>query len=90
MTSIWRQGAIGLALATAGALAGGALSSTQIAHGEIRETAPPQSFQTGGQMSVPVLREIAATLRQIDGRLARLEAAAQKLQTSRPGTTGEN
>jgi hypothetical protein len=62
----------------------------KVAQGEIRTTAPPQAFQSGGQLSVPVLREIAATLRQIDSRLARLEAAAQKLQTARPGATGEN
>jgi hypothetical protein len=53
------------------------------AQGEVRATPQPQSFQTGGQLSVPVLREIAATLRQIDSRLARLETVAQKLQASR-------
>ena len=55
------------------------------------QTAPPQAFQTGGQLSVPVLKEIAATLHQIDSRLARLEAVAQKLQTAKPvDITGEN
>jgi hypothetical protein len=31
-------------------------------------------------MSVPLLQQIAATLQQIDGRLARLEAVAQQMQ----------
>jgi hypothetical protein len=34
-----------------------------------------------GQLSVPLLKEIAATLHQIDARLAKLEIAAQKLQS---------
>jgi hypothetical protein len=74
----------------AGVFAGGAVTSAKVAHGEIRQTAPPQAFQSGGQLSVPVLKEIAATLRQIDSRLARLESVAQKLQTTKPGTTGQN
>ena len=90
MKSVLRQGAIGIALVVAGVLVGGAVPSAKVAHGEIRATAPPQSFQTGGQLSVPVLKEIAATLRQIDSRLARLESVAQKLQTAKPVSTGEN
>jgi hypothetical protein len=61
-------------------IAGAALRSPSEALGEVRSTAPPQAFQSGGQMSVPVLKEIAATLHTIDGRLARLETAAQKMQ----------
>jgi hypothetical protein len=34
-------------------------------------------------MSVPILKEIASTLHQMDARLAKLEAAAQKLQAPR-------
>ena len=90
MKSIWRQGAIGIALVMAGVLVGGTVPSARVAHGEIRETPPPQAFQTGGQLAVPVLKEIAATLRQIDSRLSRLETMAQKLQTARPATAGEN
>jgi hypothetical protein len=90
MKSLFRQGAIGIALLVVGVLAGGAVPSAKLAHGEVRQTAPPQAFQSGGQLSVPVLKEIAATLRQIDSRLARLESVAQKLQTAKPGRTGEN
>jgi hypothetical protein len=38
--------------------------------------------------SVPILQEISATLRQMDGRLARLEVVAQKLQ-ARAGMSGQ-
>jgi hypothetical protein len=87
MKGALRQGAIGIALVVAGVLVGGAVPSAKVAHGEIRETAPPPAFQSGGQLSVPVLKEIAATLRQIDSRLARLESVAQKLQTERATRT---
>jgi hypothetical protein len=78
-----QKGAIGLALLCAGALAGAALPAAKVAQGEVRSGPPPQAFKSGGQLSVPVLQEIAATLRQIDARLARLEAVAQKMQTPR-------
>jgi hypothetical protein len=90
MNGLWQKGAIGIALLVAGVFAGGAVPSAKLAHGEIRQTPPPPSFQTGGQLSVPVLKEIAATLRQIDSRLARLESVAQKLQTAKPVTTDGN
>jgi hypothetical protein len=64
-----------------GMIAGAVVSPSNEAHGEVRGTPPPQAFQTGGQLSVPVLKEIAATLHQMDARLARLETVAQKLQT---------
>jgi hypothetical protein len=90
MRHVLQKGAIGIALVTGGVLAGGVLPAVKMAHGEIRTTAPPQAFQSGGQLSVPVLKEIATTLRQIDSRLARLETMAQKLQTARPDAAGEN
>jgi hypothetical protein len=70
---------ISLALATACILVGAAIPTTNQAHGEITGRAEGQAFQTG---SVPLLREISATLRQMDARLARLEVTAQKLQAS--------
>jgi hypothetical protein len=79
----FRQMFIGVLLLVTGAIAGAAMTSTREAHAEIRATPQPQAFQTGGQLSVPVLKEIAATLHQMDGRLARLEALAQKMQTKR-------
>ena len=68
----------GLVLAAGCISVGAALPTVNQAQGEVRGSAEPQTFQNG---SVPVLREISATLRQMDGRLARLEMLAQKLQT---------
>lgn len=82
--------AMGIVLMTAGMIAGTAVSISNVAQGEIRGTPPPQAFQSGGQLSVPLLKEIAATLHQIDARLARLEAVAQKLQTPRADSQSEN
>jgi hypothetical protein len=90
MKRVLQKGAIGVVLVMAGVLAGGGWPSAKVAQGEIRTTAPPPPFQSGSQQSVPVLKEIAATLRQIDSRLARLESVAQKLQTSKPDRTGVN
>ncbi len=78
-----RQTLIGLLLVAAGAIAGASMTTTREAHAEIRATPQPPAFQSGGQLSVPVLKEIAATLHQMDSRLARLEALAQKMQTRR-------
>jgi hypothetical protein len=74
--------AAGSVLLAAGMFIGAAVSTSNEAHGEVRAGAPPTAFQSGGQLSLPVLKEIAATLHQIDSRLARLETAAQKLQTT--------
>ena len=69
-----------VALTGAGAIVGANLSTTNVAHGEVTAGQERRTFESGGQQSVPILREIAATLRQMDGRLARLETAAQKMQ----------
>ncbi|MEX2309473.1 MAG: hypothetical protein WD738_17870 [Pirellulales bacterium] len=74
---------LAMALVVSGVVAGAAVSISNEARGEIRATPQPQAFQSGGQLSVPVLKEIAATLHQIDARLARLETVAQKLQAPR-------
>ncbi len=68
-----------IAFACAGVVVGANFSPTNVAHGEVRATPEPQAFQAGG---VPILKEISATLRQMDMRLARLETVAQKLQTA--------
>jgi hypothetical protein len=81
----WHRLVVGALLVGAGIVLGAALRMTSEARAELRGTPTPQAFQTGGQLSVPLLKEIAATLHQMDGRLARLESAAQKLQTTRPG-----
>jgi hypothetical protein len=73
----WQKLLIGLALAAGCMLVGAAIPMTNQALGEVRGGAPePPAFQNG---SVPVLREISATLHQMDGRLARLEVLAQKM-----------
>src|SRR5258706_12452295 len=73
----WQKLLIGLALAAGCMLVGAAIPMTNQALGEVRGGAPESpAFQNG---SVPVLREISATLHQVDGRLARLETLAQKL-----------
>jgi hypothetical protein len=78
-----RKTFIGLLLLAAGAIAGAAMTATREANAEIRATPQPQAFQSGGQLSLPILKEIAATLHQMDSRLARLETLAQKMQTKR-------
>ena len=74
----WQRLLIGLALAAGCMLIGATIPTTNQAIGEVSRGAPePPAFQNG---SVPILREISATLRQMDGRLARLETIAQKMQ----------
>ncbi|HET6424055.1 MAG TPA: hypothetical protein VFG20_10255 [Planctomycetaceae bacterium] len=43
---------------------------------EVRETTPRAAFQAGSERSEAVLKEIAATLKTMDGRLERLEKIA--------------
>jgi hypothetical protein len=76
-----------LALAASGVLVGANLSTTNVAQGEVRGTPEPPAFQAGDQLALPILRDISLTLRQMDGRLVRLEAVAQKLQTGRTRTS---
>jgi hypothetical protein len=75
-----------IALAAGGALVGANLSTTNLAKGEVRGTPEPPAFQAGDQLALPILREISGTLHQMDGRLARLESAAQKLQVTHAHT----
>jgi hypothetical protein len=76
----------GAVLVVGGAVVGTAVPTANQARGEVRATPEPQAFQSGGQLSVPLLKDISATLHQIDGRMARLEAVFEKLtavQTAR-------
>ena len=77
--SRWQRFFAAAVLIVVGAVVGANLPPTNMAHGEVTGTPEPPTFQAG---SVPVLREIAATLRQMDARLARLEITAQKLQAT--------
>jgi hypothetical protein len=69
-----------LTLAGCGVLVGAALSTSGMALGEGQPANQPQHFQSGAQLSVPILKEIAATLKQMDARLARIETAAQQFR----------
>jgi hypothetical protein len=87
----WQKLLIGLALAAGCMLVGAVMPTANQALGEVRAGAPePPAFQQG---TVPVLRDISATLRQIDGRLVRLEMLAQKMSkasaSSQRATTAE-
>lgn len=77
----WRHVLVGLVLVCAGALAGSTAFPPMEARGEVRATPPPEAFKTGGQLSLPILRDIAATLHQMDARLSRLEVATKQAQT---------
>jgi hypothetical protein len=73
---------IGAWLLGAGLMLGTVLPPPRAAWGEVTEVPPPAAFKSGGQLSVPVLQDISATLNQIDGRLARMEALFNKLATT--------
>jgi hypothetical protein len=77
-----RQLLLGGLLAVAAMAVGASLTSTPPAYGEVNGSVERPAFQTGGQLSVPVLKDISATLRQIDARLARLETVAQRMQAA--------
>jgi hypothetical protein len=64
----------------AGILVGAGTVPPSEARGEVRVDPPPKSFETGGQLSVPILRDIATTLHQMDARLAHVETVAKQLQ----------
>ncbi len=70
---------IGMVLAGGCIFAGSMIPTIDQARGEVTGGPEQRAFELG---SVPVLREISGTLHQIDGRLARLEAIAHKLQAS--------
>ena len=77
-TTWWRAaGAAGLL--GAGILIGAATSSPQTAWGEVQPPAHPEMFQSGSQVSVPILKDIATTLHQMDARLERLETLARQI-----------
>jgi hypothetical protein len=81
--NVFHKWAASGALLLVGIVMGMGFQSSNTALGEGRTGPPPTAFQSGSQQSVPILKDIAATLRQMDGRLAKLELAAQKLQTQK-------
>jgi hypothetical protein len=67
------------ALLGAGMFIGSNVTLPSIAWGQIVTTPQPQHMLSGGQQSVPILKDIAATLKEIDGRLSRMEGLAKQL-----------
>ena len=72
---------VGAGLLLAGLWAGSGTLPPSQAWGEVRIAPPPKAFETGGQISVPILKEMAATLHQMDARLARMETVAGLVQS---------
>ena len=71
------------ALVGAGMFIGSNITMPEIAWGQIITTPQPQHMLSGGQMSVPILQDISATLKEIDGRLSRMEGLAKQLGNKR-------
>lgn len=80
----------GVVLACIGLAAGAVLAPPRAASGEIQPAPVPPAFKAGDQLSLPILQDIANTLHQIDGRLARLEAVFKELSRPRPGAATRN
>lgn len=71
------------ALVSAGMFLGSNFTMPEIAWGQIVTTPQPQHMLSGGQMSLPILQDISATLKEIDGRLSRMEGLAKQLSNKR-------
>jgi hypothetical protein len=82
MTSL-RNGLCAAALVGAGIFIGSNVTMPSIAWGQIVTTPQPQHMLSGGQMSLPILQDISATLKEIDGRLSRMEGLAKQLSSKR-------
>ena len=63
-------------LVAASCCAGLLIRTPSVAHGDVRRVTPQTHFQSGAAHSEPVLREISATLKRMDARLAKIEKAA--------------
>jgi hypothetical protein len=49
---------------------------------EIQQVESPERFLAGDERSIPILKEIAATVKQIDARLERLEKSLEKSRST--------
>lgn len=67
--------------AVVGYVAGQSGSGFDSARAEVRETTPRVAFQAGSERSESILREIAATLKTMDGRLERFEKVVGEKKT---------
>lgn len=82
MTSM-KKGLCAAALVGAGMFIGANVTMPTIAWGQIVTTPQQQHMLSGGQMSVPLLQDISATLKEIDGRLSRMESLAKQMGNKR-------
>jgi len=71
------------ALVGAGMFLGANVTRPSEASAQIVTTPQPQHMLSGGQMSVPILKDISATLLKIDGRLSHLEDVAKQMANKR-------
>ena len=72
-----------MSLVGAGMFIGSNVTMPTIAWGQIITTPQPQHMLSGGQMSLPILQDISATLKEIDGRLSRMEGLAKQISSKR-------
>lgn len=72
-----------MALVGAGMFIGSSVTVPSIAWGQITAVPQPQHMLSGSQLSLPILQDISATLREIDDRLSRMENLAKQLSNKR-------
>ena len=73
MKSKFRQYGLASVFLAAGFIAGVLYQNQDSAHADIRESAPREAFQSGGERSETQLKEIAATLLRIEKKIAEVE-----------------
>lgn len=81
---------MGMVLLGAGVAGGMLIPPPHAAQAEVTPQLPPKAFETGDQLALPILRDINATLHQVDARLARLEAIFKELSTPRQSAPAGN
>ena len=67
-------------LVLAGIAVGIALMRLPVAEAEVRRRPGPTHFPSGGQASIPVLREIVGILTRVDARVANIEASVDEIR----------
>lgn len=80
----------GVGLVAAGWIVGSVASRPMAANAQVINAAPDQHFLAGDQLSLPVLQDMCATLHQMDARLGRLEATADRIVSERGMSARKN
>ena len=88
-SATWQVGVRSLVLLATVFLAGALWRVEPRLQAQIRPTAPPVHFQSGGARSEAVLQQIAASLERIENRLQRLEELAGRLAGPASQSHGE-